>query len=342
VEVSSRHLTVQARHPEWWIDSLIGKSLDPSDAIIITGYWRSGTTWLLQSLSEEIGAKSVFEPLHPGIPAYRRTVITDYSLVRDDSEYLNLYMPYEDGSLDPSRNLYSYLRRALTGQVTEPWVQGPRRRSRRRKGMASEFKLLDVPYRIREALKTTIVTKFVRGHLLIPAVQSTFSPCIFHIRRDPRAIAASFQRRGWRWHEDLSLEDQLLRPNDGRTEYFARWASLIREYDAAAPLIRIAVYWILLERYVEQVAATPSGVTVLSYEELCLNTERVVDTVFRDTLDHDVSLSAFGRDSSTTDDCREQLSAEERVNSWKSELSPQHRSDIEKAMASFDIQEFTG
>jgi hypothetical protein len=340
--VNSQRFTVQVRHPEWWIDSLIGKALDPSDAIVITGYWRSGTTWLLQSLSEEIGAKSVFEPLHPGIPAYRRAVISDYSPEREDSAYLNMYMPYEDGSLDPSLKLYSYLRRALTGQVTEPWVQGPRRRSRHRQEMASEFKLLDVPYRIREALKTTIVTKFVRGHLLIPTLLSTFSPCIFHIRRDPRAIAASFQRRGWDWHQDLSLEDQLLRPNDGRTEYFDRWASLICEYDAAAPLIRIAVYWLLLENFVDQVAAVPSGVTVLSYEELCLNTARVVDTIFQDTLEHDVSLSAFGRDSSTTDDVRERVSAEERVNSWKSELSPQHRSDIEKAMASFDIQGFVG
>jgi hypothetical protein len=163
-------------------------------------------------------------------------------------------------------------------------------------------------------------------------LQATLSPTVFHIRRDPRAIAASFQRRKWQWHRDLSLRDQLLRPSDGRREYFSQWASLIHEYDTADPLIRIAVYWTLLEGYVDQVAAN-SDITVLSYEDLCLNTETVVGRVFHGTLKRNVTPNAFQRDSSTTDDERENLSANNRVNSWRHELSSRHRSGIEKAMA---------
>jgi hypothetical protein len=198
------------------------------------------------------------------------------------------------------------------------------------------LKLLDVPYRIHDALKTTIVTKFVRGHLLIPALKKTFDIDILHLRRDPRAMAASFQRRGWQWHKTLCLKDQLLQPDDGRTAYFGQWDALIRKYDQADPLIRIAAYWILLEGFVDRIASR-SGLTVLSYEDLCLNTEAIVDSVFQETTHPEVSVDSFQRDSATTDDTREGLSAMERVHSWKRELSPQHRSDIERAVEAFDM-----
>ena len=39
--------------------------------LIVSGFWRSGTTWLQECLAESLGAKTVFEPLSPMEPKRR-------------------------------------------------------------------------------------------------------------------------------------------------------------------------------------------------------------------------------------------------------------------------------
>ena len=41
---------------------------------VVIGFWRSGTSWLQQSLAATLRAKTVFEPLSPAIPTYDRLV----------------------------------------------------------------------------------------------------------------------------------------------------------------------------------------------------------------------------------------------------------------------------
>ncbi len=50
------------RHPEWGLDLCAAPFVDPSEAVVVTGFWRSGTTWLQQTLARLHNAKTVFEP----------------------------------------------------------------------------------------------------------------------------------------------------------------------------------------------------------------------------------------------------------------------------------------
>jgi hypothetical protein len=293
--------------------------LNPTEAIVVTGFWRSGTTWLLQSLARSMKAKSVFEPFHYDIDPYRSALEHDFALPQAREGYLNMYMPYARDGLESKPELKTYVQNSLTGAVTEPWTQGPRRDIRKEAGRGSDWKAIDVVYRVQEALRPSIVTKFVRAHLLIPVLHETFDPVIVHLRRDPRAVIASFKRLEWTWYESLSLEDQLLKPDDGREAYFDRWREDIQTYDSAPPLMRVAAYWAFVERFVDDLAPHSRRV-VLSYEELCLNPESVQQGPLGKIVPEVPSASQMGVSSRTTQAARREAKVEERVHGWKSEL----------------------
>jgi hypothetical protein len=198
---------------------------------------------------------------------------------------------------------------------------------RRHSGNASKWGLFDLLYKLKTALRTQIVTKFVRGHLLIPALHQTFDPALIHIRRDPRSVVASFHRRNWPWYKQLSLEEQLLDPNDERSSYFDAWADLIHRYDREEPLVRVAAYWALLERFVNDLPEHPRRAKV-SYEDLCLyprETLRELASVLPATLDD----SHFDRPSRTTEQERRKASIQERIFSWKNTLNRETVQKIE-------------
>lgn len=324
------------RHPEWWVDHLLGHMLNPSEAIVITGFWRSGTTWLLQSLARSLEAKSVFEPFHYDIDQYRSALEHDFALPQAREGYLNMYMPYAKDGFEAKPGLKTYVRNSLTGGVTEPWTQGPRIEVRKEADRESDWKAIDVVYRVREALRTSIVTKFVRAHLLIPALHKTFDPVIVHLRRDPRAVIASFKRLEWTWYESLSLVDQLLKPNDGREEYFDRWREDIQRYESAPPLIRVAAYWAFVERFVDDLDPHSRRV-VLSYEELCLNPESVQEGPLRKVVPEVPSASQMGYSSRTTQAARRETKVEERVHGWKNELDKNEIEMVESIVSNIGI-----
>jgi len=43
------------------------QKIDISKCIVVNGFWRSGTTWLQDTLSAAINAKAVFEPFAIGL-----------------------------------------------------------------------------------------------------------------------------------------------------------------------------------------------------------------------------------------------------------------------------------
>jgi hypothetical protein len=314
---------------------VLSYALDPSDAVVVTGFWRSGTTWLLQSLAQALDAKGVFEPLHYDLRGYAHAVRQDCEPLHLHPEYLSAFMPFMRAGFDAASTFNSYVRSALTGGIAEPWVLGPRIEMRRHAGKSSQWRLLEVLYRLRTALRTQVVTKFVRGHLLIPALHQTFDPVLIHIRRDPRSVAASFHRRDWPWYKKLSLEEQLLDPEDGRSSYFSSWADLIRRYDREDPLVRVAAYWALLERFVDDLPPHPRRTTI-SYEALCLHpreTLRELGNVLHTVPD----ASYFDRPSRTTEQRRRDASIRERILSWQDALGGQLAQRIERVIVELEL-----
>jgi hypothetical protein len=190
-----------------------------------------------------------------------------------------------------------------------------------------------------------VIVKSVRLQLCLRAVNATFHTPVIHIYRDPRAILASVKRDNWgRWFQRLSLHQQLLEPSDGRAAYFGRWSDDIRDYDEGDPMTRAIAYWALTERFVEDSCSESEGaIAFLSYEGLCKSPEPALQRVLQEIgiasgrLSCQRALTAVDMDSPTTQASRRGMPAEQRVCSWRHELTTSEAESVSGIAEQFGL-----
>lgn len=305
-------------------DRLLAPFVNIEESVILTGFWRSGTTWIQRFLGEVLGAKTVFEPLEPVYPKAVGSFDTS-ALPRKDIKYLRLFMPFPKADFDNSR-LRSYLEYSMRSRL-----RGNRpRRSRQR---------------WTESFRRVVVVKSTRLQLCLDSVQRSFDCHVVHVRRDPRAVLASIRRNDWGgWMKGVALKDLLLSPQDGRSGFFSRWKELIIHLDRDESDIRIIGYWALTEKFVEHLFGQKlSRAVSVRYENIV--TDPIATFVAAGlTLDLQVSeeqlLSTALLNSPTTDRGRISIAPEDRIWSWKSELDPRSIAQIEDLAADLDLEEW--
>ena len=301
------------------IDRLQSEKVSVKESFVITGFWRSGTTWLQKVIARVVQGKTVFEPLHCKVAGYPDLADAYLCPAATDRIYLNSYMPYCT-NFDKCEALWEFVEATMKGRVYAYWLQ--RGRS------------------IKLTSPTCAVVKFVRGQLMQPAFQKGVYPVLIHVRRDPRAVIASLLRKNWGWWmQDISLKDQLLRPTDGRTDYFNRWTREIEKADKADFLTRAATYWALTERFVEDRGLPQSGGTSVCYEKICLQREKYLNRTLADILPNSKRFGSrhLHGDSPTTQNGRESTT-EARVYGWENELSPEQIEQVESIAHRFNLQ----
>lgn len=322
------------RHPDWIFDLLASAVIDPSDTLLVTGFWRSGTTWLQQTLSRLQRARSVFEPLHPSLETYKYAV-RNLNLPQYPALDLNQYMPYRGrGKLEESSDLRTHIHRGLVGALPGLHVRIARH------GEQSQTRIGGVVERMRDSFQHKIVTKMVRGHFLIPEVQRLFDPVIIHIRRDPRAVIASMKRQGWfqEWASSLSLKEQLIRPGDGREEFLESWHEEIRRADQKSISARWAAYWAVVEHFVDELSTHPRR-ECLRYEQLVRCQEGYLGEKIRPFVRQKPERRHLQGASPTTTEDRRNSPEEARLHGWKENLTPGQIEEIESVVATFEMED---
>ena len=180
--------------------------------LVVSGFWRSGTTWVQECFAEGLGAKTVFEPVSPMEP--RRRLMLGGALATEDA--LQAFVP----GPDQDAGFWSYLEAAATGRTGSRFSLSCRRN-------------------LWESFRTGIVVKDVRLHRNLGAVHERFDVPVVHVRRHPCAVVASLRAANWHWSFDrLSLLDGPLPRSD---------VGFLRDCDADA-LSRLAAFWALHER----------------------------------------------------------------------------------------------
>lgn len=149
---------------------------DPSEAILLAGSGRSGTTWLSELLCRVPGTQKIFEPLrqaHRWQPAGAPpTVRSPY--LRPDGEYAAWHM---------------LLERVLSGRCRTYWTDS---------GRTSFF-----PDRY--------LIKEIRANLMLGYIHEHFRPRIVYLLRHPCAVVASRVRLAWRVNlGDLLRQEELV------------------------------------------------------------------------------------------------------------------------------------
>ena len=207
--------------------------------LLVSGFWRSGTTWLQECLAVALGAKTVFEPLSPMEPRRRADLSKLYP---DDGE--DLWQATVPGPWSPNDVAWRYLDAACSGRLATEYLMSCRR---------------DVA----ESLRPAIVVKDVRLQANLGAFQDRYRVPVVHVRRHPCAVVASLLAANWHWSfEHAPLEVLLPRLGAARPEV-ERARALRFDTDA---LHRIAAFWAVTERLAAEGLSGQRWGALLSYE----------------------------------------------------------------------------
>lgn len=262
------------------------------DVVVVSGFWRSGSTWLQQQVGQALHAKTVFEPWSPSAGNLWEDVLRD-----EDIAYRQAYLPLSASGI--GRSAQRRAAAALRGRAS------------------NEFMRL-VRAGVRESLRPRVVVKFVRlGFVMDVFLADHPGPCL-HLRRHPAATYASFRRLAWGWSfREVELR-RLYGSSDLSAEPEAEELRRVLLAHDGGELDRIAALWALSESVAQR--SIDSGATVgLVYEDLLGNGE-LLDAALR-RIGREPSPRRIDRDSPVTSPGRRGATAEQRRASYLEELS---------------------
>ncbi len=155
------------------------QGFDSSDALLIFGAPRSGSTWLAEIVSSLPGYCQVFEPLYP-------VYVKEAGVA---GVKINMYL----GPHDDWHSGREFLEQVLSGRLMNSWL-------------ASQISL-------RKALQARrLVVKFVRGNMMLGWVCQNFNvkPPVLVIRH-PCAVVSSLLQKNWTPGKDKVLSNPYFR-----------------------------------------------------------------------------------------------------------------------------------
>ncbi|NJL44955.1 MAG: hypothetical protein HC922_02820 [Leptolyngbyaceae cyanobacterium SM2_3_12] len=315
-------------------DQANGFRVNAEESLIINGFWRSGTTWIMELVADMLGAKTVFEPFNPPIPnraPVKKSPIgrclAEINPPRADYAFVCGLMPYVDDQLDPDSQLARVVHKALLGQLKS-----------RKLG----------PKDLRECLRQRVVAKFTRGSLCLRSIQDAFGGPVLHVIRDPRASICSLKKLengnfAWGAFNNFPLRAHLLGIQDSRTDYFSRWTQDIEMFDQASDYHRLAAYYCLTERYLldsfrdaqhpfhvvrfEAVGLSEAAILRQAMEQMGLPLLADQAQAF-----HRPSGTDWGKANST-----DQVPIEERIFSWRKKLTKAECQAISEVVEHFHM-----
>lgn len=197
----------------YYISKLLDLVLQPVSKpnFLISGFYRSGTTWVQEVAAGALKAKTIFEPFAPfNRPPYTKRLQTQ-----------------QKGPFFPTHPDFftkadlAYLDRAFHGFCLCNFSYVTR-------------------YKLREAFRTQTLVKVIRGHFILPFLSERYHVPVIHIRRHPLAVVNSLQYVKWAWSFD-TVSFKGLYPN----------ATKLHTYESAEGYEKIAALWAYTESHVK-------------------------------------------------------------------------------------------
>ena len=282
------------------LDRLTATARTP-EPVILSGFWRSGTTWLQQLTAEAIGAKTLFEPLDQdsfipflrGKPVQYRGYIPGSAAEFTGADWQSLDLAFK--GISPHRSGFNYLCREGLG----------------------------------EAFRPRVVVKFVRCQMVLDALIKRYNPsATLHISRHPMPVVQSMLKAGWNWNfSEIDLADWY----GGSAASMPAELSKLAEAGLTETHQKVAALWAITE----QAAMAANPVTLCRYESLVAAPEATFETLMQTAGLTQVQAPSFGKDSPVTVAQRKGISVEERLTSWRRDMPQDLQADIRAVLKDF-------
>ncbi|MEZ5954472.1 MAG: sulfotransferase [Hyphomonas sp.] len=265
------------------------------NCLLVNGFWRSGTTWLQQTLVQSLKAKSLFEPFSPA--AGQRW---DRLCPGASEASRHIYMPLSADSFARRDKIKLHL--AMRGVGTHGYAHFLRDAAQKTDGR-------------------NLVVKFTRLGFLLDDMAEIYNTPIIHIRRNPAAVYASFKETDWSWRFEDVRFSEIYSPDNHEpgTPAHERATTLMR-FDQS-PVRRFAALWSLSEQAAQE-SVNANRARLVSYEDVLRRGASVLNRLQITS----IKVAASEKASPVTSLGREKLSAKQRQNDWQRRLT---REEIE-------------
>jgi hypothetical protein len=297
-----------------WLEARISYAIDrglgllppPQPHILVTGFWRSGTTWLQEALAEALHAKTIFEPCSvKALPPFN-------CLARFPGRDLatqEAYMPLSFSSFE--RSDLKFLDGVFSGYCYSNFTFECRRS-------------------VREAFRRRVIIKLVRAPFLLTSLLQRYQVKGIHITRHPCAVVDSLLHAKWDWtFEQVKFRHIFPRTKEVPANLRQDLEVLMR-YDQRPDFERIAAYWAFTEKHVAKIRS--ERFTKVAYEALVRRGATLFPKLVKFAGGNPrVSLN-LEKPSTQTAPERKCISVFERTDSWRRSLDPARRDRIEEVV----------
>ena len=216
-----------------------------SSPIVVLSFGRSGSTWISDIISKNMGGLLLFEPLHPETCPFPEDAC------------------YSDGyAAEVEERLYAFLRHVLAGRERNRWLL--------RNHLFTPLEAVSQAYVDMVWDETRILGfKEIRANFMIDWLIAKLNARIVYLVRHPAAVIASLRRRqnfwnelGFATHWRLFLEHVVHNP---------RYFSLLQPYfslieSSQSQIEREAVMWAVTHRLASE-AAKRHNLPIFYYED---------------------------------------------------------------------------
>ncbi len=298
-------------------EALQGSIAQASDAIVISGIGRSGTTYLAQSLAGVTHRRTVFEPLHHRVSA-ARPFLHPHTFTGD----LHYAYPYRRTD-QTDTDLEAFFHMALKGKI----VGNTHVRRTRHDSRAIWW--------------TNTIVKMIHGNLMLAWLAHTFGCKVVLIVRNPGATIESMLRQGWtRYMQEPGYLKLFMGQDALVVDWLADYTDLIHRCDED-PFSRMVVGW-CINYYVplRQIEQNVLPAHVLSFDSLVLDPITTFDDLlaylgegYAVTVDEKGAI--LKRPSGTVFQNRNNFDRKGRIEKWRESLATEQIDKIERIVDAF-------
>jgi hypothetical protein len=273
------------------IDRVLGFVPPSEPHVLVTGFWRSGTTWLQEALADALHAKTIFEPC--SVKARPPFNCSSRFPGRDPATQ-EAYMPLSFASFD--RKDLRFLDAVFSGYCYSNFTFECRRS-------------------VREACRRRVVIKMVRAPFLIPNLLQRYRVRGIHITRHPCAVVDSLMRSKWDWTFEQVKFRQIFPELREAPDTVSREIGALMRYDKGPGFERVAAYWAVTEKYVAKIR--DERLIKIAYETLVQRGPALFTALAEHAGGRMNALVNMDKPSTQTSPDRQMISRRERTDSWR-------------------------